>query len=250
MAERWDCFLPQRHLAHPDRYPHNHRHSFPRCLFSWRPPCLSFLFVLVGPLLSMVLPKRLSAFTPAASHTLRGWDSSACHTRTPILQKKKQGPQGWWGEMEAGGDQGRQGLWWGAFVRVPRRGARLWLDEAADCHRLSLPSEPPAPLRTQVSPRCCPSAEPVGRLFRGLGWALGDTPEVLDLSGPRWVTYWESHSPFGLHWTPLWHRDFGLDEETWTQRPPGARQAVWVREAKGSGRLPHPKRDWNSAPAS
>lgn len=57
MAERWDCFLPQRHLAHPDRYPHNHRHSFPRCLFSWRPPCLSFLFVLVGPLLSRGPPQ-------------------------------------------------------------------------------------------------------------------------------------------------------------------------------------------------
>lgn len=66
-------------------------------------------------------------------------------------------------------------------------------------HRLSLPSEPPAPLPTQVSACCCASAEPVGRFFRGLGWALGGTPEILDLSGPRRVTYWESHSPFGLH---------------------------------------------------
>ena len=88
-----------------------------------------------------VLPKCLSAFTPAASYTLRGWDlSSACHTRTPILQKKKQGPQGWWGETEAGGDEGRQGLWWGAFVRVPAEGRVSDWTRQPTGHRLRLRS--------------------------------------------------------------------------------------------------------------
>ena len=116
--------------------PHNHRHSFPKGLSSWRPPRLSFLFVLVSPLLSHAPPQvPFNLRTCCFPHT-QGMGPQFCLPQGSHFTEEEPGLTGL---VRRDGDRrpGETGVVVRGKDRVtlvccPCRGARLWLDKPPD----------------------------------------------------------------------------------------------------------------------